>query len=215
MRIDEKARKYREEALRHGKEPIPEALQGVAKSKIREVLSLLDLESDDLIDAVFALLDDTTLSWFSTAPEGAKFADGATTAHLGTHIGILQRGRSKLDREGRDYWIKPLRDVGAIELRYLSPRTRRFVPGHPVAKSNNNCYRLAEDFVELLRTPLEDLEDVVRQWISEDRVRRRLQLQAEAARAARALVDTKHADLIDACLEHYVCLSDTGHPLTA
>lgn len=32
------------------------------------------------------------------------------------YIGILQRGGyTKLDREGRDYWLKPLWEIGALE----------------------------------------------------------------------------------------------------
>lgn len=58
---------------------LTDELQGVSKAKIREVLGKLDLAGNpDVIDAVFALLDDQTASWFSKPPKGARFCDGAT-----------------------------------------------------------------------------------------------------------------------------------------
>ncbi len=70
----------------------------------QQVLDKLGLGNrPDNVDAVYALLDDETASWFPSAPEGTKFSDGASTAHIGCHVEILQRGGSKLDREGRDY----------------------------------------------------------------------------------------------------------------
>jgi hypothetical protein len=112
MALHDEVAKRREELVRNGGSPVPETLQGVTKEKIREVLGRLDLSHNaDLVDGVFALLDDQTDSWFSKAPAGTKFCHGASTAHLACHIGILQRGNGKLDREGRDYWIKPLRWV--------------------------------------------------------------------------------------------------------
>lgn len=98
-----------------GSPPVPEALQGVTRAKVAQVLGAVALGGNaDIVDGVFALLDDETPSWFPKAPDGAKVADGATTGHLACHIGILQRDGGKLDREGRDYWIKPLRELGGI-----------------------------------------------------------------------------------------------------
>ena len=98
-----------------------------------------------MVDAVFALLD-TRPNWFSKAPSDSAFKDGATTAHVGAHIGILQRGQNtKLDREGRDYWLKPLWEIGAIEKVTLETKSRQFIDGHVKAKSPNSAYRLAAD----------------------------------------------------------------------
>lgn len=168
------------------------------------VLAGIDRESNDLVDAVFALLDDTRPSWFSTAPAETTFSDGASIAHVGAHIGILQRGGDgKLDREGRDQWIKPLRDVGAIEAVTFDSLTGAFVAGHPVAKSPNSGYRLAEDFRALLKSSATDMKSRIAAWIAEDAVRRRLELQAQLAQQARAAADTKHSDLIRASCEFY------------
>jgi len=98
---------------------VKQQLQGVTKQRIRETLQLIDRATEDMVDAVFALLDDTTLSAFSGAPAGSKFCEGATTAQIAEHVGRFQRGGTKLDREGRDYWIKPLRELGAIEPVYF------------------------------------------------------------------------------------------------
>lgn len=163
----------------------------------------MDRETDDMVDAVFALLDDVTPSLYSGAPVEARFCDGASTQQIAIHIGTFQRGGTRLDREGRDYWIKPLRDVGAVEAVYLQPETGAFVLGHPVAKSPNSAYRLSGSFREVLTASEPTWEKVLQEWIREDNVRTRLRRQADLARLARSAVDTKHGDLINACLSFY------------
>jgi hypothetical protein len=157
-----------------------------------------------MVDAVYALLDNETDSWFSRAPEGTKFSDGATTAHIGCHVGVLQRGASKLDREGRDYWIKPLRDLGAIEAVYFHSEQGTFIPGHPVPKSSNSAYRLAKDFRDILLADEGDFEVMLENWIKEENIRKRAELQARMAERSRRMVDTKHRDLIAHCRDVYV-----------
>lgn len=156
-----------------------------------------------MVDAVFALLD-TRSSWFSKAPCGAAFRDGATTAYVGAHVGILQRGQSaKLDREGRDYWLKPLWEIGAIEKVTLESKTRRFIDGHVKAKSPNSAYRLSDYFVQILSAPEGQWEVLFDAWSKEDVVKERLLLQAELAENARKLVDNSHSNLISACQDVY------------
>jgi hypothetical protein len=128
------------------------SLQKVSKQRIREVLQSLSLGSEDQVDAVFALLDDQTPSWFSRAADkNLKIADGASTAHVACHVGILQRDSGKLDREGRDYWLKPLWSIGALEKVTFDPAARKFIDGHPTAKSPNSAYRIAASFLDILR----------------------------------------------------------------
>ena len=203
MQLAEKIMAMREEALARGKEPVPDAFQGVSKSRIAEVLQALDLLTVDRVDAVFALLDNERRSWFTALPDDVLFSDGATVAHIGCHVGILQRGKYKLDREGRDYWIKPLREIGAIEAIYLDPKSKEFVPGHPKAKSGNSAYRLDAEFVEILRSPKNEWREKLDAWSAEDVKRARLRLRAEQAEATRAATDTAHADLIRACCDVY------------
>lgn len=189
----------RREAEQAGRAPVPSVLQGVTKERVRETLRAFSRATDDMVDVVFALLDDVHPTWFSAARNGARFCDGATTAHLGCHVGILQRGGGKLDREGRDYWIKPLRESGAIETVFLRPGAGDFIPGHPVAKSSNCAYALAGSFVSLMQLPEPVFRERLAQWLDGNAVRARLAFHAEQAEKARALVDTKHGDLIETC----------------
>ena len=204
MALEDKVQDIRDSLIKSGKESVPRLFQGISKQRIREVLSEIDRASNDLVDTVFALLDDQQPSWFSKAGPGMRFCDGASTAHIACHVGILQRGERKLDREGRDYWIKPLRDVGAIEAVTLNSKIGSFIAGHPVAKSSNSAYRLADDFVKILRTDRKERSRILRAWISEDSVRRRLMIQAKLAKQAKRAVDTKHSDLIATACKYYV-----------
>lgn len=179
---------------------------GVTKDRIRQALGVVGkAENADIVDAVFALLDNKLPSQFARLPNHL-FCQGATTAHVGCHVGILQRGKGKLDREGRDYWIKPLRELGAIEPITLPKDAADFVPGHIQAKSPNSAYRLAKDFVNLLRSGDRDLEARVRSWAANDAIRARLELQKRLADEAREQFTNEHAELIDAVVQHYAPL---------
>lgn len=198
MGLEDRVWSLRREAEQAGVAPVPEVLQGVTKARIRSVLAAFMRPSDDLVDVVFALLDPRE-TWFGGAKPGTRFCDGATTAHLGCHVGILQRGSGKLDREGRDYWIKPLRQASAVEPVFLRGQVGDFIAGHPIAKSSNCAYRLNESFVRVLRASDAEVSPLLTAWIDQDAVRARLAFHADAAEKARALVDTKHADLINTC----------------
>lgn len=188
--------------LRQRRGPMPDALQGVTKDRIRAVLRALDLGANaDLVDCVFALLDDQTDSWFPKAPAGSKISDGASTAHLACHIGILQRGGGKLDREGRDYWIKPLREIDGFEA--ITLQDGEFIAGHPIAKSPNSSYRLEAGLRAILSAPDDQWRDLLAAWAASDAARGRRAFQAEMAELARASVDTGHKDLIRASVEQY------------
>ena len=203
MQLSERILAMREAPLARGEEPVANVLQGVTKERIAEVLRALDLETTDQVDAVFALLDNERRSWFTTLPKGVMYSQGASIAHIACHVGILQRGKSKLDREGRDYWIKPLREIGAIEAIYLDAENLAFLPGHPKPKSPNSAYRLDARFVEILRAPRKEWRARLQAWSSADTKRERLRFRAVQAAATRAATDTAHADLIQACCEVY------------
>jgi hypothetical protein len=202
MGLTEDVRKILAAAVKAGTPPVPSVLQGVTKDRVRKVLKLLDLETEDMVDVVFSLLDDRQ-SWFSAAPQGLRYCDGASTAQIGCHVGILQRGKDKLDREGRDYWIKPLRDIGAIEAVYFDSDSKKILAGHPKAKSPNSAYRLDADFVRVLQLPDGDWQIQVKNWIHGDTARVRLAFQAEQAKQALTVVGSEHADLIVACCTAY------------
>jgi hypothetical protein len=146
---------------------------------------------------VFALLDNTTESF-----KGFKFSDGATTAQLGSHIAFLQRNNdTRLDREGRDHWIKPLRDIGAIQEVTLSDGN--FVPGHVKSKSPNSSYRLHKEFISVLSAPDDQLESELSRWISKDATRRRMEMQAEAAEESKKTIESGHRKLIRLSISIY------------
>lgn len=203
MALEDRIRSLREAARKKGTPPVPDAYQGVTKDRIAAVLREIDRYTADQCDVVFALLDDEHDSWFTTAPAGTKFSAGASTAHIACHVGILQRGGRKLDREGRDYWLKPLWELGAVEKVYFDSKSKRFIQGHPVAKSSSSSYRLAEDFKNILKAPEKKLRGLLHTWIEADQIRQRLALQAQMVETSRTLVDTKHSDLIRACCQHY------------
>lgn len=205
MTVETDFRKLRQEKLENSDRAIPKEIQGVTKEKIRRVLSHIDRETDDMVDVVFALLDNETENMFSAAPYNSKFCDGATVAHIGSHVGILQRGSvNKLDREGRDYWIKPLVELGAIEPIYLNPDTNTFIQGHPKPKSPNSAYRLGEEFVEILKAPAGEWELLLDVWSQEEKIRERMVLQARAQEISESKVLGGHKNLIMACKDIYV-----------
>ena len=192
----------RKERLDAGKPAVPDSFQGISKIRIKQVLDKLALGNNrDIIDAVFALLDNETPSWFSKAPKGTKIADGASTAHVGCHVGVLQRGATKLDREGRDYWIKPLRELGAIDNVFLNGAV--FIAGHPIAKSPNSAYRLNTDFKAILEAKAGDWEKVLTKWSGQEAIRRRHEHQAKVEAESRTQVDSKHTQLISDSITHY------------
>ena len=202
MKLEDKLRS--EVAAKKLQRP-PNALQGITKEQIAEVLQALDRASRDQIDAVFALLDDINPSWFYEAAEkGLKVCHGASTAHIACHVGVLQRNGGKLDREGRDYWLKPLWEIGALEKLYFDSGTAEFLPGHPVPKSPNSAYRIAPAFLQILKASNADRKILLAAWASKDAIRARLQVQAELAEATRAKIGTPHQGLITAAREVYV-----------
>ena len=190
--------------LAEAHEPVvPEAFNGVTKDKIRRVLHQIDRASDNMVDAVFAMLDDRP-SWFPKAPESAAFCDGATVAHIGAHVGILQRGReTKLDREGRDYWLKPLWEIGAVVKCYLDAKNGVFLDNFHKTKSPNNCYKLEAQFRSILHMPSPHWEAQINQWKNEDAIRRRLAEQAKIGATFEQQVENKHKDLIKLSADFY------------
>ncbi|MCH2455209.1 BsuBI/PstI family type II restriction endonuclease [Idiomarina seosinensis] len=196
MSIEDDKIALRDQAIAQDKIVVPDSYQGVTKQRVRDVLSKVDQSSDNKVDVIFALLCDEP-SWYKkAAKKGLEFCDGASVAHIGTHVGILQRERNiKLDREGRDYWLKPFWEIGAVEKVYLNSKAE-FNPGHPVAKSANSAYRIAPEFLKILKAPENEWQDLAEKWMQEDVKRERLAVQAEQARYTAESVETPHSRLI-------------------
>lgn len=197
MGLVENMIKERDSRLAAGESAVDESFNGVDKSKIREVLTAIDRCTDNMVEAVFALLDTRPSLFTKAAKAGYSFRDGATTAHIGSHVGVLQRGRDiKLDREGRDYWLKPLWEIGAIEKVYFDSPSSKFMPGHPKAKSPNSAYRLPTEFIQILEANEDSWRDLLARWVDEDAMRERLALQAEQAEETKSQIDSAHSNLI-------------------
>lgn len=203
MSIEDDMIARRNVAQEVGEQVVPDSYQGVSKQRVHEVLTEIDQSNDNKVDVVYSLLCDEK-SWYNKAAKrGLRFCDGASVAHIGTHVGILQRGRNiKLDREGRDYWLKPLWEIGAIEKVYLNPNVE-FSPGHPVAKSANSAYRLAHDFMGILLAPEDKWKALAVTWMDADVTRERLALQAAQAQETANSVETPHSRLIRLSHEVY------------
>lgn len=176
---------------------------GIPRDKIELVLERIGRGGNrNQVSVVGALLDDELPNGYLAVQETHSFSAGASTSHIFCHAGILQHGEKKIDRENRDYFIKPLTELGIVEPVYLNSETKSFVPGHPIPKSPNNCYRLTEEFRSLLRLPDKDLEEALERWVSEDATRERAMLQAAAADRM-AQTEGSHANLVRAALEFY------------
>jgi hypothetical protein len=203
MSINNYALNLRKKLIEAHEPVVPEAFDGVTKDKVRLVLAQIDRASDNMVDAVFAMLDNRP-SWFPKAPKGASFCDGATVAHIGAHIGILQRGReTKLDREGRDYWLKPLWEIGAVMKCYLDTNFGIFLDYVHKTKSPNNCYKLDPTFRSLFNWPPPYLEKQVYLWMTKDSLRKRLAEQARIRDILEQQLENKHKDLINLSADFY------------
>ena len=156
--------------------------QNITLADIESVLRSLNQFSNDKRDVIWCLLNSDFPSPFANAT-GYSIADGASIAQIGCYVGILMRHGGKLDREGRDYWVKPLIDeIAAIERVTFSDGV--FVSGHLKAKSPNSAYRLTDAFKRLLVSVetdhfAESLEEYIRN------VDQRLAVFAELERASR------------------------------
>ncbi|MFT6925516.1 MAG: hypothetical protein ACJAZP_001100 [Psychromonas sp.] len=194
----------RNKSIADGEDVLTDNYNSVTVDKIRRVLTQIDRCTNNMIEGVFALMS-TEPNWFKKAAEnGYLFRDGATTAHIGTHVGILQRGnRDKLDREGRDYWLKPLWEIGAIEKAYFDSKNITFLSGHPKAKSPNSAYRLSSDFIAILEADEGSWQKIATVWIQENVLRERLKLQADQAEEAKKSVESAHSLLITASYKVY------------
>ncbi|EPD9022671.1 BsuBI/PstI family type II restriction endonuclease [Escherichia coli] len=204
MGIEDDAIARRLEAQRKGVQVVPSDYQGVTKQRVVDVLTVIDRCKDNMVDVVYSLLCDEP-SWYKKAAHsGYRFCDGASVAHIGTHVGILQRGGNlKLDREGRDYWLKPLWEIGAIEKVYFDSNDIGFKPGHPIAKSSNSAYRLAAEFLAILKAPENLWLKLAQDWVQVDVQRERLALQAAQALETANAIESAHSRLIRASYEVY------------
>lgn len=154
--------------------------QGITIEDVSTLLQRIGKHSNDIRDTIWCLLNNEFPSLFANATS-FTISDGASVAHIGGYIGILLRGGKKLDREGRDYWIKPLREIGAIE--EITYYEGKFISGHVKAKSPNSSYRLNNSFISLLQKVRDpEFEDLLSNWISTEAINTRLHIHMELSK---------------------------------
>src|SRR2546427_4337649 len=199
----EKVEDYFVRLRRRGKKiGIHATSQGVSRADVEMVLKKIDRLTDDMRDSVWCLLDNGFPSLFPNAGD-LKLSHGATVAHIGGYVGILLRGKKKLDREGRDYWLKPLRELGAIAPVSYDSENKKFIAGHVRPKSPNNGYRLHNSFVDLLRAARTDrFDQLFDKWISDGRERLRVLRESQKI-AAESVGLGAHEKLIAQSVDVY------------
>lgn len=206
LTIDQIFAKLRQERIEAGVSPTPDSFQGISKPKLQAVLAELSLTNAKVLDSTFALLDDETPNMFSTAPKGTKFGAGARTSQIACHIGYLQRDGEnvgKVDREGRDEWIKPLRDIGAVDA--ITLVNGNFVEGHISAKNPNSSYRLNPEFVAVIKQRDGAWQKALALWVKKNKTATRMAAEALMNHNAVPIAAKKtgHAALIEASIVIY------------
>lgn len=203
----EKVDEYFERLVNEGY-TLKDMYQNVTLDDVTTVLNKLNQYSDDKRDVVWCLLNDEFPSVFSNA-DGFKISDGASIAHLGGYVGILKRHAKRLDREGRDYWVKPLTDIGAMEP--ITLKDGVFVEGHIKAKSPNSAYRLSTYFSNLLKcVKKDDFDKKFDDYVSS--VDERLAIFSQLEKASKAAQgDSAHKQLIELSISVYANMYLPGY----
>jgi hypothetical protein len=171
--------------------------------RIRAVLKALNLYSDQRA-AVLMVLTDDSIPHHHPALAAARLPLGAcgTTAQIFQHVvKYLSSSVSKLDREGRDFYVAPLHRPGMLIERVQVPAKKEreasgelLVEGWPKAKNRYSGHRVTADVRQMLAAPEEQFGDLLQRFLSADAMRER---QARAAKAAeRVASDSPHAELI-------------------
>lgn len=143
-------------------------------------------------------------------------SSGATTRQLLDYI-APRLGKTRMDRELRDYFFLPLREVGILTRGYADSKAGAVRPHYWKPKSPNNVYLLDPEFIDLLKTPEKGFRGRVDRWIEEADERRNRAVGAETAAAAaetgNRLVSLALTEYCPRYLPDYdvVFVDDTGH----
>ena len=175
---------------------------GIPRERIERALRRLGRHTRNEVSVVVALLDEDLPNGYPSVQEKHPFSAGASTQHIFHHIGVLQHGEGAIDRENRDYLIKPFIELGVIERSHLDSSTKTFMPGPGKPKASTNCYRLTDDFRSMLSLPEEEFQAKLEQWTKEDAARERAEFRAEVE-ARLPQLSNPHADLIQASIDVY------------
>lgn len=190
------------ENLRKNKFFPPNNPQNISFKTVTLALEFFDLADKDKIDVVMSLLDNTLYSLFASADD-KSFADGASIADIGCYVGIWMRDGNKLDREGRDYWMKPLVECGITEELEWNSSHKKFFSGHLTPKSPNGCYKLNDEFVRILKQKEKTMLKELKIFCSSSEIAKRREKQAEAIKISKSLLGSNHQKLIQAAIKIY------------
>lgn len=169
------------------------------RARVNFILERLGLATEERIETILALLDRDTPSGFEAlAKRGIPFAAGAGTRQVLDYI-APKLGKTRMDRELRDYIMLPLREVGILGKGWVDPKSDEVIPDYWKSKSPNNVYRLTDEFVELVSAPVDELEAAVEVWESATEERTTRMLSAEAA----ALVERDDQRLVSITVDVY------------
>lgn len=178
-----------------------ESYQRIDMNIVKIVLQKLDRYSNDILDVIYCLSNNELPSLFSKISNTHKICSGASVAHIGSYIGILLRGKNKLDREGRDYWIKPLVDIGILDPVTLLP-DNTFVPTHIKAKSPNSAYVINPSFITLIQNiNADNIDSMIENWLKSADERKRIFVTLEKNKAP--MSDNSHKTLINDSVDIY------------
>lgn len=164
IRLKEKVADYFK-ALHDEEKYIPQkTYQNISKEKVELFLSFFNFNKIDYVSTIMALLDNVLPNAFRSVSNIYSFSDGATIAQIGSYIGyLLNCSNGSIDRENvRDYYVKPLIEIGVIEPILLPKGQKIFILGHK-AKSPNNAYRLTKNFINFMHDDLLNATSII-EW---------------------------------------------------
>lgn len=181
---------------------IKDTYQNIHYNDIKILLTQINRYTQDTHDVIWCLLNNEFPCLFANS-SNLTISNGASVAHIGGYIGILMRGKKRLDREGRDIWIKPLRDIGIIE--EVIYHKGEFLPGHLKAKSPNSAYRLNSSFIKLLnKIHSPNFKQFLDEWISTECLNERLQIHLNKIKTVNEhFFDNDHKKLIEDSINIY------------
>ena len=190
--------------------------------KIRQVLTQLNLPQNTTAtyferccQCVYVLLDyalANPMPAMRAAVSGATIRDGAGTHMIAEQIRQQFGLATRPDREGRDYWIKPLIELGVLEKGHIRADKGQatVLMNYHYPKSANNFYRVSNSFEALLNMEGVNLERAITEWQQSNE---RAQLQAMQKLASGQLIAAsailnRHDALLNTALEqlapHYL-----------
>lgn len=155
------------------------------RTRAHFILDRLGLATPERVETILALLDQETPSPFEALAErGLRFGSGAGTRQILDYI-APRLGKTRMDRELRDYIMLPLREVGILGKGWADSKRGEIVPDYWKSKSPNNVYRLTDEFADLITlSDHHEFEAALEAWESETEERTTRMLSAEAAALA-------------------------------